>query len=221
MQANPCFSLRNARIREQEAARLPQNISHILLLPWIFPKNSRKTLEWSAHKTNCSEGQMPSWEKGQCTGKTKTGYAPELPTGVCYVRIVQLQNLSGLRVLSDAKVRDPQSSNILTHRYTTFERLIIFQTILRNRLWTLAVPWRLADEAAVSHGRAAHSEVLVPDFPLTVDSHHRSLRFKKPNNPLLTGCLLSMCCCYTNKIQYFIIAALLKYPSAPRLQQLP
>lgn len=125
MQANPCFSLRNARIREQEAARLPQNISHTLLLPWIFPKNSRKTLEWSAHNTNCSEGQMPSWEKGQCTGKTKTGYAPELPTGVCYVRIVQLQNLSGLRVLSDAKVRDPQSSNISTHRYTTFKRLII------------------------------------------------------------------------------------------------
>lgn len=31
----------------------------------------RKTPEWSANNTNCSEGQMPSWEKGQMQQRDK------------------------------------------------------------------------------------------------------------------------------------------------------
>lgn len=68
----------------------------------------------------------------------------------------------------------------------------LFQMILRKRQWTLAVPWCLAHEAAVRHGRAAHSEVLVPDFPLNLDFHHRSSRFKKNKQPV-TDLLSALC----------------------------
>lgn len=205
MQANPCPSLRNSRIRVKSSQAASEHFTHPVPALDLSQELFRKTPERSANNTNCSEGQMPSWEKAQCTRKTKTRYAPDV-TYRCLLR-------KDCAAAEFIRTKSPVSHK--GKRPSEQQRLKLTDTLLIT-FSDDSQKHTEADEAAVSHGRAAHSEVRVPDFPLTVDSHHRSPRFKKTTNLLLSCCPLSTCCCYINKTQHFIIAALLKHPSAPR-----
>lgn len=109
----------------------------------------RKAPEWTASKMNCSEGQMPFWEKGQCTRKTNVRYALEvtLPSNELYCAASEF-----IRTKSPAspKGKKPpeQQHLIITDTLHLRECQSRFQTILS--FWTLTAPWCLADEAAVS-----------------------------------------------------------------------
>lgn len=143
---------------------------------------------------------MPSWEKGQHSRKTKPGYALEvtyrclLPTDRAASEFIRTKS----SVSCKGKRSSEQQYLNLTETRHSRDGKSLFLMILRKRLWTLAVPRCLADEAAVSHGRAAHREVLLPDFPCGLITD-QFLKNKQPVTELLSA----VCCYYINKIFHY------------------